>query len=183
MAEKALTDRQRRFCEEYLIDLNGTAAYMRAGYKVRSSDVARANAARLLATASVEAYVTELQQRRSRRTRITADRVIKELARIATSDITNVASFSNNGVVFYDSKGLKKGVTAAIESISFTETIKPDGSVTVKKGIKMHSKQAAIRNLSEHLGILTPDLTADTDPVTGLEWERIADGESMSGDA
>lgn len=58
MAE--LTDKQKRFCEEYIKDMNASDAYIRAGYKVKNADVAKANASRLIANANVKRHIDEL---------------------------------------------------------------------------------------------------------------------------
>lgn len=76
----ALNDRQKRFCEEYLIDLNGTQAAIRAGY---SKKTANEQAARLLTNVSVHAYITEMKSQRSKRTEITSDYVLTGLKEVA----------------------------------------------------------------------------------------------------
>jgi len=68
-----LNERQKRFCEEYIKDLNGPAAYIRAGYQAKAADVC---AAKLLATTNIKAYVNELKAQRSKRTAIDADYVL-----------------------------------------------------------------------------------------------------------
>src|ERR1043166_4113744 len=70
---------QWRFVQEYLIDLNGSAAYQRAGYKARGHG-AEANAHRLLRKAEVAAAIQTEQAKRSERTKITQDAVLQELA-------------------------------------------------------------------------------------------------------
>jgi len=79
----ALNDKQRRFADEYLIDLNATKAAERAGY---SPKTANEQGARLLANVSVQALLTECMQARAKRTEITQDRVLQEIARIAFFD-------------------------------------------------------------------------------------------------
>ena len=74
-----LTDRQERFCQEYLIDLNATQAYIRAGYSART---AHNCASRLMAKAGVRTRIDELMAVRSRRTGVTQERVVRELARM-----------------------------------------------------------------------------------------------------
>jgi hypothetical protein len=56
-----LNSKQQRFVQEYLIDLNATAAYKRAGYKCSSDAAAQAHASRLLGNAEVQA-ITNLGQ-------------------------------------------------------------------------------------------------------------------------
>ena len=82
-----LTEKQKRFCEEYLVDLNGTRAYCIAYPKVKNEAVARTNASRLLTNANVQKYISELRQKQSQRTGITADTVLKELEKIALSGV------------------------------------------------------------------------------------------------
>lgn len=54
-----MTEKQKRFCDEYLIDLNGTRAYKAAYPSVKNDDTAKANASRLLTNANVRAYLDE----------------------------------------------------------------------------------------------------------------------------
>ncbi len=82
-----LTDRQARFCEEYLIDLNATQAAIRAGY---SEKTANEQGARLLANVSVQEKIAELKAERAKRTEMTQDSVIQELAAVARAEIKGV---------------------------------------------------------------------------------------------
>lgn len=77
----ALSGRQLRFADEYLIDCNATRAYKAAGYKAKSDDVAGACAARLLGTARVAAYVAARQKKLSKKLEIDAEWVRKQLVR------------------------------------------------------------------------------------------------------
>ena len=74
-----LTDKQKRFVAEYLVDMNATQAATRAGY---SSRTANEQGARLLANVSVKEALEKERRKRERRTEITADRVLQELADI-----------------------------------------------------------------------------------------------------
>ena len=82
MAE-VLNPRHARFAQEYLIDLNGAQAAIRAGFSKRT---ARSAAARLLTNADIRAAIDEAKLARSERTKITADKVLEELARVAFFD-------------------------------------------------------------------------------------------------
>lgn len=55
-----MTEKQKRFCDEYLIDLNGTRAYKAAYPSVKNDNTAKVNASRLLTNANVRAYIDEL---------------------------------------------------------------------------------------------------------------------------
>ena len=78
-----MTEKQKIFADEYLIDLNATRAYKVAYPRVKNDDIAAANASRLLRNAKVAAYISERMQERQKRTEVTQDRVIEELAAIA----------------------------------------------------------------------------------------------------
>lgn len=80
-----LTEKQKRFCEEYLIDLNATQAYRRAGYAAKSDDTARVEGCKLLTKPNIQQYLQELRDAQSKRTGITADFVVAELYRVAES--------------------------------------------------------------------------------------------------
>ena len=82
-----LTDRQARFCEEYLIDLNATQAAIRAGY---SKKTAREQAAQNLSKLNIQEKIAELKAERAKRTEMTQDSVIQELAAVARAEIKGV---------------------------------------------------------------------------------------------
>jgi hypothetical protein len=78
MPARKLTPKQAAFVQEYIIDLNGSAAYRRAGYKA-IGHAAEANASRLLRNAEVAAAIVEAQAARAQRTQVTADEVLARL--------------------------------------------------------------------------------------------------------
>ena len=78
-----LTEKQKRFCEEYLIDLNATQAAIRAGYKQKT---AYSQGQRMLKNVEVQQYIQQLMQHRSEITGITAEDVLRELNAVAMAD-------------------------------------------------------------------------------------------------
>lgn len=77
-----MTEKQKRFCDEYLVDLNGTRAYKAAYPSVKSDEAARVNASRLLTNANVRAYLDErLEALRSEKT-ATAQEVMEYLTAV-----------------------------------------------------------------------------------------------------
>ena len=84
----SLTAKQKRFCDEYLIDLNATQAAIRAGY---SEKTAYRTGADNLRKPQIEEYIAKRQKELSRSTEITQERVIKELALIAFSNNADYA--------------------------------------------------------------------------------------------
>lgn len=75
-----LTDKQERFCQEYVVDLNSAAAARRAGYSERS---ARITGHRLLTKDDIRRRISELQVGQSKRTQVDADFVVERLRAIA----------------------------------------------------------------------------------------------------
>jgi len=81
-----MTNKQRRFCEEYLIDLCATQAAIRAGYSPHTAaSIGEQNLRKL----EIEKAVSKAMAERSRRTGVNADRVIAELAKIAFTGIAD----------------------------------------------------------------------------------------------
>ena len=72
-----LTPRQRRFAEEYILDLNATQAAIRAGFSAATANRA---GSRLLSNVDIQTEVARLQTERSKRLGLSADRVLEELA-------------------------------------------------------------------------------------------------------
>lgn len=124
-----MTKKQKRFIEEYLIDLNATQAAIRAGY---SPDTAKSIGSENLTKPDIKAQIARAMAERSRRTGVNADRVIMELAKIA---------FVNaNDVIDPKTATIKKGAlpedTAAIQSVK----VKTFGEDGLEREIKMADK-------------------------------------------
>ncbi len=87
-----LTEQQIKFVSEYLIDLNRTGAYKRAGYK-GEGNTAYVNATRMLRNAKVSRAITDALAERERRTEITQDAVLKIWWDIATADVNELTEY------------------------------------------------------------------------------------------
>lgn len=162
-----LTAKQQRFCDEYLIDLNATQAAIRAGY---SEKRASEQAYQLLQKTTVQNHIAELQKEREKRTEITQDRVLHELALIAfakASDYARVVEkdamveVDGNMVPVLDEDGnqVKYRTVEPILTDELTEDQKKAIAV-IKKGrdgfeIKPYSKIQALELLGKHLGMFT----------------------------
>lgn len=144
---KGMTARQARFVREYLVDLNGTQAAIRAGYSERT---ANEQAARLLAKVSVRQAVQEAMAAREARTEITQDMVLRELARVAFGDPRALMDWGPDGVRLRDSGELTEDEAAAVAEISQSVTAS-GGSLKLKR----HDKVRALELLGKHLGMFT----------------------------
>lgn len=74
-----LTDKQERFCKEYIIDCNATQAYIRAGYSPKGADKL---ASRLMGNDGVRARVIELMAEKDAALIANADEVLRTLTSI-----------------------------------------------------------------------------------------------------
>jgi phage terminase small subunit len=138
-----MTPKQSRFVEEYLIDLNATQSAIRAGYKNK-------NIGRRLVTKSnvvMEAIDAALAER-SKRTEVTADRVVRELARIAFTDLRRVFEWGPHGVALRPSDELTEDESAIVAEVSETRT---ETGGTIKA--KCFDKLKALELLGRHLGM------------------------------
>lgn len=82
----ALTAKQKRFVDEYLIELNATKAYKIAYPNIKNDETAKAAASRLLTNVNVKAYLDERIKARQERTEITQDMVLRRWWDIATAN-------------------------------------------------------------------------------------------------
>lgn len=78
-----LTNKQSAFCEEYLIDLNGTQAAIRAGYSKHTAySIGQEN----LNKPELASRIQEMMDKRSKSTEITAENVLKHIAKHAYNE-------------------------------------------------------------------------------------------------
>lgn len=152
-----LSAKQERFCEEYLIDLNATQAAIRAGYSVNSAgSIGSENLEKPEIRARIDAALAE----RSKRTGINADRVLRELGRIAFVNAVDVINMQD-ATVKCDAE---RDDTAAIASVKVKIIPGEDGD-GVEREIRLADKLKALELCGKHLGMFKD--TQDTNvPVT-----------------
>lgn len=137
------------FCQEYMVDLNQTQTYLRSGYKPKKAESAVEAASRLSTNIKVRARIEELLAERSKRTGVTADRVVRELARIAFLDPTRLADMDDatiRGDATEDDR-------AAISSVKIKR-----GDDFTEREVKFSDKTKALELLGRHLGMFKDDI-------------------------
>lgn len=154
-----MTKKQKKFVEEYLIDLNATQAAIRAGY---SPDAAGSIGSENLKKPEIRVRIEKAMAERSKRTGINQDRIIEELAKIALLNPKNLINFEEATV----KEEATEEDLAAISSIRVKCFPTKDGE-GIEREVKMYDKAKALELLGRHLGMFK-----DKVEVSGLEEEK-----------
>ena len=161
-----LNPRQQRFVDEYLIDLNGTQAAIRAGYSPSSAnEIASEN----LTKPNIKAAVDIARANQQARTGINADRVLREAARVAFFDPRKLFGDDGAPLGFHS---IDADSAAAISGIEVVEVWEGTGKDRVFVGhlkkYRLSDKNPAIDKLMRHLGLYEKDHSQETDPFKAM---------------
>ena len=176
----ALTAKQQRFVDEYLIDLNATQAAIRAGY---SKKTARQIADQNLSKLDIKTALEKRMQSRSARTEITQDMVLRELAKIGFSDIRKVVRWGETQVRMVDGDDDVPEDMVPYHGLALIDSTEVDDSTAaaiaeVSQGrdglkVKLHDKKGALVDIGRHLGMFTAPGHAELDAeLKRLEVEK-----------
>lgn len=154
---KPLNPKQEAFCREYVIDLNATQAATRAGY---SAKTARAIGARLLTKVDVQVCIQQLMDERSKRTGITADRVLIEIEHLAMFDPKDLTKVRKPD----DIAELPEEVRRAIVGWGWDKS----GNFTVKM-----AKEKALEMLGRHHKLFTDKVEVEVVDSLAERLERV----------
>ena len=141
-----MNHRMQIFVNEYLVTMNATEAARRAGYAPRHAGL-RGYA--LLRRPDVQVAIRDAMDARAKRTGVTSDRVVEELAAIAFSDMRKILDFGPDRVRLLPASAMSAADRAAIKSISVRIGRRGCGHVRVR----LHDKFAALMMLERHLGM------------------------------
>ncbi len=166
-----LTPKQKIFVDEYLIDLNATRAYKVAYPKIKNDETAAAAGARLLRNVKVEGYIEQRMKDREKRTEITQDKVLKELAKIGFAKGTDFAKviLKQGARIKFDTEGKEIGLEPyeyqTVEIVNSEELTEDSKSAIagIKQGangieIKLNDKVKALELIGRHLGMFSDKL-------------------------
>ena len=142
----AMSDQQKLFCEEYITDLNGAKAAVRAGY---DEDLAKSTACHLMELPVVRHYIRHLLDQRGRKFEITAQAVIWELASIA---FARVEDFNSE---IADGPAVTRTVTQS--NCKITREDKANGRRIVYQ-FNLRDKIRALVALGKHFGVFEKDI-------------------------
>ena len=166
---RKLTPQQDRFAQEYIIDLNATQAAKRAGYSEISADML---GYQLLQNPIVLQTIQRYKATLSKKTAVTAQNVVNELAKLGFADMGDYSEWSKDGTKIVPSKELREGQTAAVQEINISSLVVAGESEDDEKQVlsqniklKLHDKKGALDLLGRHLGLFT-ERVADPEAPT-----------------
>ncbi len=160
-----INEKRKRFCEEYIKDLNGKEAAIRAGYSERT---AKQEAYKLLNIDEVSDYVAKLQSKVAKRNEITIDELIQDLAEIKNINIVDL--YDNDGSLL-DLNSLPSEFTKCIQEITQIKSSwgKEGENEKATTKVKFYSRLEAIEKLAKHLGFYEKD-NRQSKPEIKLEF-------------
>jgi len=146
-----LTPQQLLFCQEYVKDMNGTKAAIRAGYAEKS---AVNQASRLLTNEYICSQIKQLMEDRLQAARVDKDLVLGELVRIAKSDVRKL--FDDNGGLLPPSQW-PDDMAGAVASVEVDEIFQGYGEdrehIGYTKKVKLWKKEKALELLGKNLSL------------------------------
>lgn len=162
-----LTEKQKRFVDEYLVDLNATQAAIRAGYSKKTANrIGTENLSKPVIQAELQKRIDD----RIKRVEVTQDKVVEQLAKIAFADVKDFVRFGQREVtVGIDEEG--NPITKLVNYVDFKQDHEVDGTLLseVKIGrdgasMKLNDRMRALEMLGRHLGMFNDkiDLTGET---------------------
>lgn len=150
---KKLTVKQQAFVDEYLIDLNATQAAIRAGY---SEKTAGSTGSENLQKPEIAEAIQKAVAKRSERTEITADNVLKELAKIGFANMDDFIRTTDEGDAYVDLSELTRDQAAAISEITvedYKDGRGDDARDIRKVKFRLNDKRAALVDIGRHLNM------------------------------
>ena len=151
-----MTDKQKIFADEYLIDLNATRAYRKAYPNCKKDSSADAAARKLLGNTRIQKYISDRMEERHKRTEVTQDRVLQELAYIAFARVTDYATVRDDVVKIKNTDELTEEQIRAISGIK-------EGKFGIE--LKLNDKEKALELLGRHLGMWNDKLDIKTPAI------------------
>ena len=162
-----MNDKHKAFASEYVIDYNATQAAIRAGY---SEKTAYSQGNRLLKNDEIQEAIKELEAAASKRTEVSKDMVIRELARVAFVDPRKL--FDEEGRP-KDIRFLDPDTAAALSSVDIYEEFDYNGEDKELSGYtkkyKWSDKLRALEMLGKHLGMFTDKVHVEGTVETGTD--------------
>lgn len=164
---KPMSPREKLFIREYMKDFNALRAAIRAGYAESSAGI---QGHRLVKKykAKIDAELAE----RNRRTDLSTDRVLREMALVALSNIFDYMEYSDDGMTVISSKELPYYLGAAISSVKYTPT-----KYGNQMEFKLHKKGRMLELLAQHLGLMDKEGNMKDRDAVLAQLDRMQNGD------
>jgi len=158
-------DRWDKFCFEYVKDFDRTGAVEKAGFKCKTHNSRKRVALRLLSTnVYCQEKIYNLLKAQEKRAEKTADQIIREMEKLAFSNIEDYLSFGAKGIVLNESSKLTREQLAAISEVSDTHT--KHGQL--KRTFKLYDKKGALVELGKRFRCFPNTQTVDIGAAQSL---------------
>ena len=180
MAHKKLDPKESRFVEEYLKDLDPRRSAIEAGY---SETTAASKAYQWVSNRKIKPHVFDAidaaKQKRSKRTEITQDRVLQELAKVGFSDIRGALNSNGQLIAAQEWDDQFAGAVSSLEVVQRPSGEYDDDGKPIMENVskfRMWDKMNALEKMGKHLGMFKEEstITHKVEPFTGFEIEDAA---------
>ncbi len=156
-----LSPRQLRFVAEYVVEPNATQAAIKAGFSAKSAEV---TGFRLLRNPKIASEIEAARIKLEVRTEITADRVLKELALLAFSDVQHY--YVGKRGALRVKKAAPRGASRAVASVKHRTIVDADGNKTYEVEFRLWPKPGPLELAGKHVGLFTPAKEEGDAPTT-----------------
>jgi len=180
MTGNELNPKQKRFAQEYILDLNGTQAAIRAGYSENGASV---TGVRLLADPKIANLIQTLKEKRSAKVEITTDRVLEELKALAFSNVEHFIVDENGELA--PAPGVPKEVMRAVSSVKHkvrTYGTGADKRVEHEVEFRLWDKPGTLKLAGRHVGLFPDNLKVELDAAPGLSKLLLLAAQRGTGD-
>lgn len=156
---KDLTDKQIKFCQQYILDFNATQAY-KLVYGIEADETAAVCASKMLRNAKVRKYLLNLKESVASALQITREKVLNGYARLAFYDARKFYDAEGNLIKIPD---LDEETSFALSSFEVVEEWAEDEKTKKRfvvghtKKVKMSDRKVALDSIARMLGYNEPD--------------------------
>lgn len=170
-----LSNKQQRFVAEYIKDMNGTQAAIRAGY---SNKTAREQAARMLSKVNIAKEIESRLAKIAAKSELTAERVVNEVAGLAFANIADFVDVKNNTVTIKDWSKLTREQLAAVQEVQvLKEMTRINGATRKTKSqiirLKLYDKRASLELLGRRFNSFPNKVTIEDDRELDEKLDRL----------
>lgn len=171
---ESLTEKQRRFCQEFPIDGSGRKAAIRAGY---AKGVAHVTAAKLMKKPVVKRVIDAIRKEDARKVGLDREIVLRELLFLVTK---RGSSFVNEDGTPKSLDELEEAADACVDGFKVKEYVDAmTGNSRIETEFKTGSKTSALELAAKILGMMAPEKVEQLNVNVPLPEGFFAPGEGV----